>query len=94
MEVIDRKILIFVEFLCKRGDTMSINLLEFIKSLPVRSHQNYGVAVGFDTIYRELEHQNGFDNKDVLEMKLIELENVGYLNMHRDINGVITAVSI
>jgi hypothetical protein len=73
---------------------MSINLLEFIKSLPVRMHQNYGVAVGFDTIYRELEQQNGFDSKDMLVMKLIELEKVGYLNMHRDINGAILAVSI
>lgn len=73
---------------------MSINLLEFIKSLPVRTHQNYGAAVDFDTIYHGLEHLNGFDSKDMLEMKLIELEKVGYLNMHRDINGAITAVSI
>ncbi len=73
---------------------MSINLLEFIKSLPVRTYQNHGVAVGFDTIYRELEQQNGFDSQEILEMKLIELEKVGYLKIHRDINKIIMAVSI
>jgi hypothetical protein len=72
---------------------MSINLLEFIKSLPVRTYQNHGVAVGLDTIYRELAQQKGFDS-NLLEVKLIELEKVGYLKIHRDLSDVIVAVSI
>jgi len=73
---------------------MSVNLLEFIKTLPIKTHKIYGVVVGIDTIYHGLGLRNEINSKDVLEMQLIELEKSSCLKIYRDLNGVIDAVSI
>jgi len=73
---------------------MNINLLEFIKALPTKTYKGHGTIVGFDEIFVGLERQIGFNNQDVLAFKLIELEKIGHLKIHRDINDVIVGVSI
>ncbi|AIF51222.1 hypothetical protein [Pelosinus sp. UFO1] len=60
-----------------------MDLLAFIKTLPLETFTNRGSMVTFDKIFTGLKNRNGFDNKDLLEVKLKELAKAGHLKMHR-----------
>jgi len=51
--------------------------------MPLRTVNGVEMVL-FNEFFICLKYQNGFDNQDILEAKLIELEKVGHLKTHRE----------
>lgn len=57
-----------------------MNLLEIIENIPQIHYKDFGDIIPFVEIQDACKSYN-FDNKDILESKLKQLENDGYLKL-------------
>jgi len=67
----------------KGGEFMKINLLEIIKSLPIRNYDKLGNVIGFVDIFNYLKTHYAIDNQDLICSYLDKLENDGLIKIHR-----------
>ena len=62
---------------------MSINLLYEISSTPTVLHSDLGPVVSFMDLFLRLQALYGLDNKDLLEVWLLDLERNGSVRLYR-----------
>lgn len=60
---------------------MSLTVLGVLKKLPLRNYEKIGLAIGLSDVYLSLKSV-GFDNTDIINFKLKELESKNLIKLH------------